>query len=508
MVWSGARRARRRPILASLGVAAVAFASSLPGTAPATGAMAGPTPGSVLAWGANEEGELGDGVSQYVLEPEELPGLSEVTAIGSADGHELAVLKSGKVVDWGSNEYGQLGDGTTKSSDTPVEASGISEAVAVAGGYGYSLALLKDGKVMAWGENEAGALGDGTRTSSSTPVEVSGLSEVVAIAASERTELFGSTSNPYNLALLKDGKVMVWGYNNAGIGHGKMTFSDVPVEVEGLSEVVGIAAGWNHYLAVLESGKVMWWGEDEQSEFGGGTNTPQEVESISEAVSVAAGHGYSAALLKDGKMMTWGSNWEGVLGLGELGGEPRTPTEVPGLSDVTALTGSEDAIFALKRDGAALAWGGDYSGQLADDALVASPAPVPMDVPSGEVTEIAPNGFSQGLALLANGTVLSWGERREGALGDGVPEESWTAVPEAVATQDVNDVTQIAATDRFALALLGDGRVVGWGLGRYGELGNGRETSSDLPVEVSGLSEVRSVAYSTGPRPPCSRTAR
>src|SRR6202035_1382460 len=95
---------------------------------------------------------------------------------------------------WGLNNYGQLGIGTTEGpekcsgssesenqescSTVPVAVSGLGGVTAVAGGggqgaRGHSLALLENGTVMAWGFNEQGQLGNGTKASSDVPVAVS-----------------------------------------------------------------------------------------------------------------------------------------------------------------------------------------------------------------------------------------------------------------------------------------------------------------------------------------------
>ncbi|MBW7927619.1 MAG: RCC1 repeat-containing protein, partial [Fimbriimonadaceae bacterium] len=94
----------------------------------------------------------------------------------------MAVLGNGTVVAWGSNSRGQLGDGTTSDRNVPAPVPGLDNVVAVAGGMFHSLALRADGTVWAWGANESGQLGDGTTQDRTTPVRVSSLAGVVQIA--------------------------------------------------------------------------------------------------------------------------------------------------------------------------------------------------------------------------------------------------------------------------------------------------------------------------------------
>jgi alpha-tubulin suppressor-like RCC1 family protein len=156
--------------------------------------------GTVVAWGSNNHGQLGTGTTTgpqlcewgaCSITPVAVSGLSGVTAIAAGGNHSLAVLKNGTVMAWGSNGYGQLGNAGTTNSDVPVAVSGLSGVTAIAAGEEHSLALLQNGTVVAWGANGEGQLGDGTSSGpekcgasteeeacSTTPVAVSGLSEI------------------------------------------------------------------------------------------------------------------------------------------------------------------------------------------------------------------------------------------------------------------------------------------------------------------------------------------
>lgn len=208
--------------------------------------------GTVAAWGDNESGELGDGTSaEQSLVPVELPKWGTQAVAAGAE-HSLALLDNGEVLAWGKNWSGQLGNGTTTDSDVPVSV-GLTGVKAIAAGYEHSLALLANGTVRAWGDNAQGQLGDDTFADSDVPVPVCAagatspcseesqqLKNVIAIAA----------GGEQSLALLSNGTVMAWGGNQEGqLGDGGHEDSPVPVQVIGLSGVVGIAAGETHSLA-------------------------------------------------------------------------------------------------------------------------------------------------------------------------------------------------------------------------------------------------------------------
>jgi alpha-tubulin suppressor-like RCC1 family protein len=98
------------------------------------------------------------------------------------------------------------------------------------------------------------------------------------------------------------------------------------------------------------------------------------------------------------------------------------------------------------------------------------------------------------MALLRDGTVMAWGlNTPSGSLGNGTNEEK--AYPAPAPVHDLNEVTAIAAgLGGVSTALLRSGKVMDWGYGQFGELGDGVEASSDLPVEVSKLIEATAIA--------------
>ena len=92
-------------------------------------------------------------------------------------------------------------------------------------------------------------------------------------------------------------------------------------------------------------------------------------------------------------------------------------------------------------------------------------------------------------ALSSAGTVKCWGRNVFGQLGDGSTDNS--AVP--VGVTNLTGVTSIATGGAHSCALLANGTVRCWGLNFYGQLGNGTTTNSSTPVAVSGLSGVSNI---------------
>ena len=138
--------------------------------------------GTVLAWGVNASGQLGVGDIVRRLTPTLVSGLgfgSGVVAIDAGAAHSLALKSDGTVLAWGLNATGQLGDGTTIQRTTPVQVKDPADPTgflagvkAIAAGSAHSLALKSDDTVLAWGSNASGQLGDGTLVNEETPVQV------------------------------------------------------------------------------------------------------------------------------------------------------------------------------------------------------------------------------------------------------------------------------------------------------------------------------------------------
>jgi alpha-tubulin suppressor-like RCC1 family protein len=296
--------------------------------------------GTVVACGENNLGQLGHGtIGHGGPTPVQVSGLSNVTALSAMGDSSFALLRNGTLMAWGYNPSGELGDGNTATSDVPVAVKGLSEVSAVSAGAKFALALLKNGTVMAWGYNKKGELGDGNTTNSLTPVPVRALKEVVAISA-------GGSGG---LALLKNGTVMAWGAGGSGqLGDGSTSESDVPVPVSGLSGVAKIAAGGEFSLALLAGGNVMGWGRNEFGELGDGntsnTDRPVAVHGLSEVAGIATGQGYGLAYGAQSPTISGPTISDVHVGSGPVSGGTTVTISGAGFKEVTAVTfGSANA---------------------------------------------------------------------------------------------------------------------------------------------------------------------
>jgi alpha-tubulin suppressor-like RCC1 family protein len=346
-------------------------------------------------------------------------------AIAARGTHTVALKADGTVWTWGTNSYGELGDGTTDTRVSPVQVPSLTGVAAIAAGANHTLAVKGDGTLWAWGRNTNGQIGDNTSGSNRlSPVQVSGLTNVVGVAA----------GTSHSLALLADGTVKSWGSNGNGrLGDNSTTQRPSPVSVSSLSSIVAIAAGADHSLAVKADGSVMGWGSNASGQLGAATPSqslvPMAVPNVVRATAVSAGNSFSYAAAPGATPTSaiWSSglNSSGQLGDGSL---TLRQNAVAGPSGARWIAAGDRHGVAFRQDGSLVSWGaGDY-GQLGDGSTAATqPNPVPANG-AGELIQLAAgNGYTA--ALRADGSVLAWGAGGALGMGDQNQRKTPTRVP-------------------------------------------------------------------------------
>lgn len=376
-------------------------------------------------------------------------------AVAVGDAHACALRSDGTVVCWGSNDAGNLGDGTTTNSPLPVQVRGLGGVGTLEGvreigaGSVHTCAIGGDERLLCWGLNESGQLGIGGMMNSLVPVAVHGLGGagtldgVLAVTAGE----------DYGCAALAGGSAACWGINAHGkLGDGTTTSRDVPAPVADgagvgrLSDAKSVAANHLHSCAVLTGGQARCWGLNDDGELGDSTTTesllPVVVQNgagsdpLTDVVQIATGGGHTCALTGAGHVMCWGRNDRGQLGDGTMAGSP-LPVSVRNTSGSGILTGvSAIAVgasysCAVLSGGEVVCWGSNSFGQLGDGSTTTRPRPVYVaSVGGGGRLTTAQQVSAAGAftcAALADDRVACWGKNL-GGLGDGSSTESHVPV--------------------------------------------------------------------------------
>jgi alpha-tubulin suppressor-like RCC1 family protein len=176
--------------------------------------------GTVLAWGNGTSGQLGDGRHSKASAPTPVIGLgrgSGVIDIAAGGAFSLALRSDGTVLAWGHNTNGQLGDATAPADHaTPVKVFGFGPqhpAAMISAGFSFALALDRKGALFAWGNNQSGQLGDNNAPNDRhAPVRVPLAPAIRAHGRPVAVACGGS----HSLMVMNDGTVLSWGNNSHG----------------------------------------------------------------------------------------------------------------------------------------------------------------------------------------------------------------------------------------------------------------------------------------------------
>jgi alpha-tubulin suppressor-like RCC1 family protein len=217
---------------------------------------------------------------------------------------------------------------------------------------------------------------------------------------------------------------------------------------------------------------------------------PQAAFAAAQAVASVSAGGEHACGIVNGAAYCWGENFNG-----ELGDGANSNSAVPVAVDTSGvlagktlvqITAGYEYTCALDSAGAAYCWGNNQYGQLGNAATANSNVPVAVNaagLPDGQSFTQISAGVVHTCALDTAGTAYCWGWNAFGQLGNGKTTSS--SVPVAVGGPLPGaNLTQITAGAYVTCALDAAGAAFCWGYNVYGELGDGANSNADVPVAV------------------------
>jgi alpha-tubulin suppressor-like RCC1 family protein len=457
------------------------------------------TSGAVSCWGDGENGRLGNGTNTLSATPVAVSGLADAAEISAGRAHACARKADGTVVCWGNGQSGQLGQGGERGSDSnvPVPVAGVVGATTVDAGGNHSCAITP-AATLCWGQNDYGQSGAGeSRINSATAV--AGLTGATQLAIS------GSRS----CVLVAGGAVQCWGYNNytaqlLGVGV-EVEKVLTPTPVTGLTGVVRFdtySSGTSAAACALNAANQLWcWGNAGNGRFG--NNEPNslhtaavvvpDVNALTAAPSVPATFppvaeglpartsfevgSHTVCGVREGRVYCFGVGSEGRLGLGSTRANPAGSAQpVPGIEDAVDVSTGLTRTCALRRGGTVACWGG-LTGRI-DSSL-----PLPIEgLTDVRAINVGGSAYSMTLCAVHNdGGVSCTGSQLYG-------QGEATLTP--VRIEGITGATDVLVGTDAACALTGEGKVMCWGSGSYGQLGNGAMNGSATPVEVAGIRDA------------------
>lgn len=498
--------------------------------------------GTVWSWGDPRGGQLGRIASES--EPAEfpapVPGLADVVKLAAGSSHALALTHGGELYAWGTNQFGQLGTGTYDNEAEPVPVATPDLVVDVAAGPFYTLLHLADDSYC-WMGATPGApdaplvvptaipgLGagypEGRLTVGTNPPDADGsiypppgehpfvLDRPVHFRArdGERHVFAHWSTNDIEqdvfLSLAEDSTVAA----RFRFAHGTLAKLTVETSGQGTTDpapglheyrpgtVVTLtalpAAGhafshWEGDVAEPENNRTTVLLDRDRTVRACFVPIPQQVPP--RVATGLAGY-YDAMILHTNTT---------VHGLRAPGGTSfvRLNANSDPLADCLNLAvGNSGLCLALALDGTVWSWGGEaiVSGQNWLDGPTTFPGKVVESI--GALRNVLRIGAGDdfGLALLADGTLRTWGYNGSGQLGHSLGENAVPLARTVVAAdgKPLTDIRAAACDGQFVVAVRADGTVVAWGSNSHGQLGNQDMAASGVPLAVPGLSGIVEVA--------------
>jgi alpha-tubulin suppressor-like RCC1 family protein len=324
---------------------------------------------SLVCWGANGNGQLGDGTTtdRLVATPVVTGQVFVSLALGTT--HSCALTAGGSAFCWGDNSTGALGDGTTTDRPTPTQVIGGQTFVRLAAGNDFTCGLTGTGQAFCWGLNTSGQLGDGTNTQRTQPTAIAGFS-FTAITA----------GGSHACALTSGGNADCWGLNSNGeLGDGTLTNRPVPTPVTGGLLFKDISVGNRSSCALDTNGKGFCWGFN----FGAQLTTPTAVAGNFTYISIDMGGDHVCGLTASG-LLCGGRNASGQLGDGTQTDRP-TPVAPSGGFTFVEVAGGDSHTCGRINANTRRCWGDNTHGQIGDGSNAMRLTPTSVRGPATDV---------------------------------------------------------------------------------------------------------------------------
>ncbi|MCY3952329.1 MAG: hypothetical protein OXG69_07250 [bacterium] len=334
---------------------------------------------------------------------------------------------------------------------------------------GRTCAVRRNGAVSCWGDGH--------------------LQEWLSTAGLRDVGMIDITANQvghfHSCVLHRDGTVSCWGFNYYGrLGLGVDNRARyLPERVPGISDAVSLAVGTYHTCVAHRDGGVSCWGYGADGQMGDGSSehvrSPQRVPGLAGVATVVSAPYASCAIHHDGGLSCWG--WQ----------LDRVPRRVPGLSGVVSAAMSRDRTCAVSGGGRVYCWSPELRAR-------------PVRVPGIEDADAVTVGDHAVCVVHRDGGVSCWGEKNDaGQLGDGgrgprsrpFRLEGLTGVTAVSMTGDAPE------GEAHSCAVRGDGSLYCWGGNGSGQIGDGGDVDSPVPVAANQPYDVTGEQLPTDPTP-------
>src|SRR3989339_843864 len=501
----------------------------------------------VLCWGRGSSGQLGDGGTSYNSIPTLITDLSEYVSISAGNLHTCGIRKNdSRVLCWGEGNLGQLGDGSTGDNLIPNFINDTSAYSSIsAGGYHTCGIRANDSRVLCWGEGVYGMLGDGNAnvhnvlnpiltTDSSAYKSLDTISDFTCGIRANDSRVLCWGRGDYGK--LGDGNISVHNVPN-------------PILITDFSAYTILTTGAQHTCGVrTNDSRVLCWGEGSDGQLGDGSIIVHKIlspnliidssgystdetcgfscisNSCGDGViiggeecddnNIVNGDGCSSTCIieinpcfgdcgyfklssgiyhscairnNDSRVLCWGRSYYGSIGDGRIDDHnvysPILSTDTSGYLSINA--GIYHTCGIRANDSRVLCWGNNNYGQLGNGTIGGQKTTPTLTVDTSAYKSVSA-GNSYTCGIRANDSrVLCWGSEESGRLGNN--RSGFGSVPNPILTMDDSKYLQVSTGYYHTCGIREDGRVLCWGWGVYGVLGNGDTSFFSPEVRVPTL---------------------
>lgn len=265
-----------------------------------------------------------------------------------------------------------------------------------------------------------------------------------------------------------------------------------------------VVSGGAHTCGLTASGETHCWGRDESGQLGVAPPVttclgdqaypcglvPFPVASAPAFVQLSAGGAHTCGLTSDGSAWCWGNNANGQLGDGSLTSR-HAPIAVATTVKFASISAGFDHTCALASGGAAWCWGANSRGQLGDSTRTRRSVPVPVRQPDAlTFVQIVAGGVGGDYggftcALSSAHAAWCWGANDRAQLGRGTRDFAAYVQP-GIVSGGLTFTSLVGSLGSHVCGLTPEGRAYCWGGNGNGELGDGSNIGSLLPLAVPG----------------------
>ncbi|WP_300564979.1 T9SS type A sorting domain-containing protein [Flavobacterium sp.] len=289
-----------------------------------------------------------------------------------------------------------------------------------------------------------------------------------------------SSGSTHSLAVLSNGTLWAWGSNASGqLGDGTTTNVALPIQIGTETDWRYVFSGFSSSFAIKTNGTLWVWGSNTNGRLGTGNTTnlsvPTQVGTDTNWLYIDS-KSHTVGVKTDGTLWTWGYN-----SLGQLGDGTNTNQYAPILigSGWSSVTVGANSTNGIKSNGTLWAWGQNNYGQYGNNTTAESRIPIQIGTAT-DWSKIASGNNPHILATKTNGTLWAWGRNSGGQMGNGTNIDS--KIPVQIGSN--TNWSVIAAGQSHSIGIQTNGTLWGWGVNGFGSVGDNTTTSRNAPVQI------------------------